>query len=128
MYHHNIFRHVSLMVWQKLFKNAYPVHRKIAMKASRSSETLYAYLEDWGVQCTVNGLADALREPEHAIKDISLIVKQKAMQQAEEALEQGETQKALSKVSRVLADAPQDEEAQKLLERLEFQGRQPRYL
>ena len=48
------------------------------------------------------------------------------MQQAEEALERGETKKR-KQSGRVLADAPQDEEAQKLLERLELQGRQPRW-
>ena len=91
------------------------------------SDTLCQYLDDWGVRCTVNGLSEALREPEHAIKDISENVRKKAMMQAEQALESGQTQKALAKVSRVLADAPQDEEAQKLLELLELQGRKPRW-
>ena len=39
--------------------------------AKELADTIYAYLDDWGVQCTVNGLCEALREPEHAIKEIS---------------------------------------------------------
>jgi hypothetical protein len=95
--------------------------------AKEFSQELYGYLEDWGLRCTVNGLSEALREPEHAIKSLSQTVKQDAMLQAENHIDKGETQKALAKVSRVLADAPQDEEAQKLLEQLEEQGRRPRW-
>lgn len=91
------------------------------------ADALDAYLSEWGLAPTVNGLCELLQSPQESLTTLNDQLKNNAMAQAETLLEQEQTGKALSKVSRVLAASPQDQQAQQLLEQIEAQGQKPRW-
>ena len=93
--------------------------------AKALAEALESYLTEWRLKPTVNGLCDLLQNPQENLHKLNAAIKQNAMAQAEQHLDEKQTGKALTKVSRVLADSPQDVDAQQLLEQIEAQGQKP---
>ena len=95
--------------------------------AKALADALDAYLSEWNLPPTVNGLCELLRSPQESLATLNEQLKTNAISQAEALLEQEQTGKALAKVSRVLAASPQDQHAQRLLEQIEAQGQKPRW-
>lgn len=85
--------------------------------AGEMAEALEAALLEAGVSSSEEAVAELLRAPDEGLPALSASVRVAFLARAERLLEEGSAARALACVGRVLAEHPQDEDAERLLER-----------
>jgi serine/threonine-protein kinase len=95
--------------------------------AAELREALAELLVSFDVEATSDGLSRLLSEPEETMRAMVKQVRRAALKRTEELLDQGHTARALSTLGRVLAESPDDPEAQALLDRSEADASGPRW-